>query len=82
MNATNEGNSFHFGVNFKEALEDEAASSQKLKGEDLNKIAEESKPESTKKCTTWGLKSFSGGPKKRTNTSMLTPFLWNNSTQH
>ena len=58
MDATNEGNSFHFGVNFKEALEDEAASSQKLGGEDLNNIAEESKPESTKKCTTWGLKKF------------------------
>ena len=41
MDATNEGNSFHFGVNFKEALEDEAASSQEL-GEDLNNIVKES----------------------------------------
>ena len=30
MNATNQGNSFPFGVNFEEALEDEAASSQQL----------------------------------------------------
>ena len=42
MDATNEGNSFHFGVNFKEALEDEAASSQELVEEDLNNFVEES----------------------------------------
>ena len=42
MDATNEGNSFHFGVNFEEALEDEAASSQELGEEDLNNIVEES----------------------------------------
>ena len=42
MYATNEGNSFHFGVNFEEVLEDEAASSQELGEEDLNNIAEES----------------------------------------
>ena len=53
MDATNEGNSFHFGVNFEEALEGEAASSQELGEEDLNNIVEESKPERTKKCSTW-----------------------------
>ena len=42
MDATNEGNSFHFGVNFKETLEDEAASSQELREEDLNNIVKES----------------------------------------
>ena len=42
MNATNQGNSFPFGVNFEEALEDEAASSQELGEEDLNNIVEES----------------------------------------
>ena len=42
MDATNKGNSFHFGVNFEEALEDEAASSQELGKEDLNNIVEES----------------------------------------
>jgi len=52
----NEENSFHFGVNFKE--DNEAASSQELGEEDLNNIVEGSKPESTKKCTTWGLKKF------------------------
>ena len=30
MDAASEGNSFHFGVNFAEALEDEAASSEEL----------------------------------------------------
>ena len=58
MDATNERNNFQFGVNFEEALEDEAASSQELGEEDLNNIIEESKQESTKKCTTWGLKKF------------------------
>ena len=58
MDATNEGNSFHFGVNFEEALEDEAASSQELGEEDLNNIVKESNLESTTKCTTWGLKRF------------------------
>ena len=42
MGATNAGNSFHFVVNFEEALEDEAASSQELGEEDLNNIVEES----------------------------------------
>ena len=42
MVATNEGNSFHFAVNFEEALEDEAASSQEFGEEDLNNIVEES----------------------------------------
>ena len=42
MDATNEGNSFHFGANFEEVLEDEAASSQELGQEDLNNIVEES----------------------------------------
>ena len=65
MNATNEGSSFHFGVNFEEALEDEAASSQELGEEDLNNIVEESKPESTKKCTTWGLKKCFRRAEKR-----------------
>ena len=35
MNATNKGNSFHFGVNFEEASEDETASSQELGEENL-----------------------------------------------
>ena len=65
MDATNEGNSFHSGVNFEEALEDEAASPQELGEEDLNNIVEESKPESTKKCTTWGLKRLFRWAKKR-----------------
>jgi len=37
----NEGNSFHFGVNFEE--DNEAASSQELGEEDLNNIVEERK---------------------------------------
>ena len=65
MEATNEGNSFHFGVNFEEALEDEAASSQELGEEDLNNIVKESKPESTKKCAMWGLKKVFRWVKKR-----------------
>ena len=40
MNATNERNSFHFGVDFEEALADEAPSSQELGEEDLNNIAQ------------------------------------------
>ena len=79
MGATNAGNSFHFVVNFEEALEDEAASSQELGEEDLNNIVEESKPESTKKSTTWGLKKFFRWADKR---NILKPFLWNDSTQH
>ena len=50
MDATNEGNSFHFGVNFEERVEDEKGSSQELREEDLNNIVEEYKPERTKKC--------------------------------
>ena len=65
MDATNERNNFQFGVNFEEALEDEAASSQELGEEDLNNIIEESKQESTKKCTTWGLKKFFRWAEKR-----------------
>ena len=42
MDATNKGNSFHFGANFEEALENEAASSQELREEDLSNIVEES----------------------------------------
>ena len=42
MDATNEGNSFHFGVDFEEALQDEAATSQELGEEDLNNADEES----------------------------------------
>ena len=42
MDATNEGNSFHFGVNFEKALEDEAPSFHELGEEDLNNIIEES----------------------------------------
>ena len=38
MDAKNEGNSFHFGVNFEEALEDDTTSSQELGEEDLNKL--------------------------------------------
>ena len=41
MDATNEGNSFHFGINFEETLEDEAASFQEFWEEDLNNIVEE-----------------------------------------
>ena len=58
MDAINEGNSFHFGVNFEERVEDEKGSSQELREEDLNNIVEECKPERTKKCTMWGLKKF------------------------
>ena len=65
MDATNEGNSFHFGVNFEEASEDEVASSQEFGEVDLNNIVEESKPESTKKCITWGLKKFFRWAEKR-----------------
>ena len=43
MDATNEGNSSHFVVNFEEALEDEAASSKEWWEEDLNKIIKEGK---------------------------------------
>ena len=64
MDATNERNSFHFGINFEEALEDEVASSQELGEEDLHSIVEESKPKSTKKCT-WVLKKFFRWAKKR-----------------
>ena len=42
MDATNEGNSFHFSVHFEEALEDEAASSQELQEEDFINIVKES----------------------------------------
>ena len=41
MYATNQVNSFYFGVNFEEALEDEAASSQELGEENLSNILEE-----------------------------------------
>ena len=41
MYATNQANSFYFGVNSEEALEDEAASSQELGEENLNNILEE-----------------------------------------
>ena len=61
MDATNEGNSFHFGVNFEEALEDEAASSQEMGEEDLNNLVEES----TKRCPTWGLKKLFRWAKKK-----------------
>ena len=65
MDATNEGNSFHFGVNFEEALEDEVASSQEFGEEDLNNIVEESKPESTKKMHNVGIeKVFQMGRKR------------------
>ena len=37
MDAKNKGNSFHFGVNFEEALDD-TTSSQELGEEDLNKL--------------------------------------------
>ena len=42
MDAAKEGNSFHFGVNFEEALQDEAATSQELGEEDLDNTDEES----------------------------------------
>ena len=42
MDATNEWNSLHFGVNFEEALEDDAVFSQELGEEDLNNIVKES----------------------------------------
>ena len=56
---------FNFGINFKEALKDENASSQELAEEDLDEMVEGSKPESTKRCTTWGLKKFLKWSEKR-----------------
>ena len=41
MDTTNKGNSFNFCINFEEALEDEAATSQELGKEDLNNVVKE-----------------------------------------
>ena len=69
MDATNEGNSFRFGVNFKEAWW--GGSIPRIGGRRLEQHCQRKKTRKHKKNAQHGdWKSFSEGPKKGTNTSI------------